>query len=572
MKAQVHNGHRNGSEESARRTNRATAMSVKRMGIHVAKLLVIGIFVTLAVVAINRQSSAQNATAPADGPAKQGTRVARQDGNAKAGRDVFRFETFGNEGFWTDAVRLPAGVMAAKVTPLKALQLGLSVDVDALDAATQKTLAAQLKADPTGKSSALLNDPKMTVKLFNANAVIGMPAKDSNGNGVIDVTKGDKVGASCALCHTMTDGSAFSLPKGGSIGHRQDGLTNHNLNVGAIFATAANSRALYPVLQLSLKANGSQTLGRAPKGLTENSTEAEVDAYLANPQYYPVGMFDDTPDGNGDPMHITPFFRQDLAAPFGSEGTIARLDNFSNLVYTVLFDQTDLTTPGGRALLHKLGGAAGDEIANDYVKILAATGVTGYPYVKATPHAKPGSEEAPLGLRVDNTKLLDMNAYVVSLSAPKGAQVDAKAAARGRTLFRTAGCTGCHNVDQSKPVPAFLVPMATIFPGDKPVVLAQRMPPLNPVLDTPKVFFDDKMAVFNASQRGEIRGIALPLLLDLARKPVFLHDDSVPSLDNLLDPKRGPLVPHPFYLADPKQRADMIVFLRGLDTSNPAQK
>ena len=30
-------------------------------------------------------------------------------GNAQAGRDVFRFETFGNEGFWTDTMRLPQG-------------------------------------------------------------------------------------------------------------------------------------------------------------------------------------------------------------------------------------------------------------------------------------------------------------------------------------------------------------------------------------------------------------------------------------------------------------------------------
>ncbi|HXH01390.1 MAG TPA: hypothetical protein VNI56_04290, partial [Xanthomonadaceae bacterium] len=87
-------------------------------------------------------------------------------------------------------------------------------------------------------------------------------------------------------------------------------------------------------------------------------------------------MFDDSFDGNGDPMHNTPQFRGDLAAPYGSEGLITRLDNFSNLVYTSLFDQTMLTTPGGRKLLHTLGGAAGDEIADDYVKILKATNVT----------------------------------------------------------------------------------------------------------------------------------------------------------------------------------------------------
>ena len=311
-----------------------------------------------------------------------GTPAPRQDGNVTAGRDVFRFETFGNEGFWTDAVRVPAGVAAAKVTPMMAMKLGVSVDVDALDAETLKALVAELKRDPSGRTSKLLNDPATTVKLINANAVIGMVPKDRNGDGVIDITKGDKAGVTCALCHTITDGSLLNMPHGGSVGHRQDGRTNHDLNVGKLLAAGANSRALYPVLQLSLKANGGKTFGRAPKGLTENSTEAEVDAYLSNPKYYPLGMFDDTPDGNGNTMHIPPFFRQDLAAPFGSGGEIARLDNFNNLVYTALLDQTNLTSPGGRAFLHKLGGAAGDEIADNYVKVLDATGVKGYPFVR----------------------------------------------------------------------------------------------------------------------------------------------------------------------------------------------
>ncbi|MDQ6827310.1 MAG: hypothetical protein M3081_00410 [Gemmatimonadota bacterium] len=501
-----------------------------------------------------------------DGPTDQGPPLPRQDGNAMAGRDVFRFETFGNEGFWTDAVRLPAGVMAAKVTPMQMLELGLQIDVDAIDPATREALATQLRADPSGRTSALLNDPMTTGKLINANAVVGMPIKDSNGDGVMDAAKGDKVGASCALCHTMADGSMLRTPNGGAIGHRHDGLANHSLNLGKIFATALNSRALYPVLQLALRANGGKTLGRAPIGLTENSTEADVDAYLSNPSYYPVGMFDDSFDGNGDPVHNTPLFRQDLAAPYGSDGTIAKLDNFSNLVYTSLFDQTTLTTPGGRAFLHKLGGAAGDEIADNYVKVLAATGVTGYPYVKAAPHPNPGSEDAPVGVRVDNQALLNMNAYLASLQAPRGARVDAAIASRGRQVFRTAGCTSCHNVDQSKPVPTTVIAMKTIFPGDNPVVLAQRMPPLNPVLNTVESFFDDKMAVVNASIRGDKRGIALPLLLDLARKPVFLHDNSVASLAALLDPSRGPTVPHPFYVADAQQRAAVVEFLRGLDT------
>lgn len=491
-----------------------------------------------------------------DGPDTREQPVPHETGNAAAGRDVFRFETFGNEGFWTDAVRLPKGIKKAKLTPIQALKAGLHVDVEALDAATQKAVAAELKTDLSPKNAPLLNDPKTTLKLIAANAVIGM------------VPKGDKVGASCALCHTITDKSVFDLPNGGSIGRRLDGRATHTINLGAIFAMADNSRALYPVLQLSLKANGDKTIGRAPNGLTEKSSEKEVDAYLSNPAFYPVGMFDDSFDGNGDPMHNTPLFRQDLAFPFGSEGAIAKLDNFSNLVYTGLFDQTTLTTPGGRAFLHKLGGAAGDEIADDYVKVLKDTGVKGYPFVKATAHSMPGSEEAPLGLRVDNVKLLDMSAYLDSLPAPAGVDGNSQAMDRGRQLFRTVGCTSCHNVDQSRFVPPFIVPMKTIFPGDNPLLLAQRMPPLNPVLNTSGNIFDDKMAVVNASLRGKERGVALPLLLDLARKPVFLHDNSVPTLDNLLDPSRGATAPHPFYLNDAGQRADMVEFLRSLDTDS----
>ncbi|MEO5658306.1 MAG: hypothetical protein ABIQ90_00720 [Polaromonas sp.] len=504
-----------------------------------------------------------------DGPVSAEAPVIHQTGDAVSGKQVFRFETFGNEGFWTDAVRLQQGMIAAGVTPIKALQLGLSVDIEALDNATQAALGAELKTDLSPANAPLLNNPATTVKLINANAVIGIAAKDTSGDGVIDITKGDKTGATCALCHTATDRSVFSVPNGGGIGKRLDGRASHNLNFGALLALGQNSRAYYPVLQLALQANGGKTLGRAPTGLTPTSTEAEVDAYLNNPAFYPVGTFDDTPDGNGDPMHNSALFRTDLAAPWGTEGGIGRLDNFGNLVYTALLDPTNLTTAGGRAFLVKLGGAAaGNEIVDGYIQLLAATGVTGYPFLQAAASPLAGTEDAPLGIRVDNKKLIDMNAYLNSLQAPAGVVADAAAGARGRTLFRN-NCTACHNVDQGKPVPAFIVPMKTIFPGDNPVtLLASRTPPLNPILNTADSIFDDKMAVVNASMRGGIRGTGLPLLLDLARKPNFLHDNSVPSMDSLLNPGRGATAPHPFYFADASERADMVEFLRSLDTNS----
>ncbi len=500
-----------------------------------------------------------------DGPTLTEMPVVHAVGNVVSGRDVFRFETFGNERFWTDALRLQQGMMATNMTPLRALRLGLMIDSDALDATTRTALAAEGATDLSPARAPLLNDPAVLVRMINANAVIGIVAKDSTASGTIDITRGSKTGASCTLCHAITDASVLNVAGGGSVGRRLDGRANHNLDFGTLIAAGLNTRAYYPVLQLALAANGGKTLGRAPTGLTPTSTEAEVDAYLSNKAFYPVGSFDDTVDGNGDPQHNSALFRTDLAAPWGTDGGIARLDNFSNLVYTALLDPTNVTSPGGRAFLRKFGGvAAGNEIADGYVQVLAATGVTGYPYVIAAASPLAGTEDAPLGVRVDNTKLIDMNGYLNSLQAPPGTSTDAAAAARGRALFRTT-CTGCHNVDQGRAVPAFTVPMKTIFPGDSPVVLlAARDPPLNPILDTPGSIYDDKVAVVNASQRGGIRGSVLPLLLDLPRKPNFLHDNSVPTLDNLLDPVRGPNVPHPFYLTVRRDRDDVVEFLKSL--------
>ncbi|MGI9045303.1 MAG: hypothetical protein ACR2FI_00635 [Burkholderiales bacterium] len=309
------------------------------------------------------------------------------------------------------------------------------------------------------------------------------------------------------------------------------------------------------------------SLGRAPSGLGPESTEAEVDAYLGNPAYYPVGTFDETQDGHGNPVKNTPLFRQDLAAPYGSAGEFKLLDDISNASYTTNLDPTTLVTAEGRELLQIKAGRAGKQMADEYAKILKDTGVTGYPFVKAKLTGKAGDPANPVGRRVDNQKLLDMNAYLDSLPAPAGVKVNAETFARGRQLFR-ANCTECHNVDQGKFVPPTLVEMKAIWPAYIPIPVGLRGDSrLSTIVNSPGIF-DDKMIVVDASDRGEKRGNALPLLLDLARTNIFLHDASVPSLDNLLDPVRGDDAPHPFYLKDAGQRADMVTFLRSADTSN----
>ena len=47
------------------------------------------------------------------------------------GREIFRFDTFGDETFWSDTLRMHE-VIETSVDPQTALAVGLKVDVDAL--------------------------------------------------------------------------------------------------------------------------------------------------------------------------------------------------------------------------------------------------------------------------------------------------------------------------------------------------------------------------------------------------------------------------------------------------------
>lgn len=254
-----------------------------------------------------------------------------------------------------------------------------------------------------------------------------------------------------------------------------------------------------------------------------------------------------------------------MAGPYGSNGLHEKLEGISNASYTTNLDPTTLATPEGRELLMMLAGKNGEELHANYVYILAETGVKGYPFVQASTGHKAGHRDTPTGRQVDMVKLLDMKAYLHSLPAPPGATVDAAAAGRGRTIFQS-NCVQCHNADPGQHVPTKLVGLKQLWPGYAPARLAERKPPLSPIENSPGGF-DDKMVVIDASERGEVRGVSLPLLLDLARKPAFLHDNSVPTMDNLLNPSRGATEPHPFYLSDKAQRDDMVAFLRGLGGS-----
>ena len=143
------------------------------------------------------------------------------------GQETFRFDTFGDEGFWGDTLLLHQAIEGAKlggvgpgVSPVTALAVGLKVDVDALPS----SLIAALKE---GKVN--LNDPATTLALLKLNSVVGVTGF-FNEQGTLR-----SVGIQCAFCHSTVDNSFAT-----GIGHRLDGWANRDLNVGAIVALAPN--------------------------------------------------------------------------------------------------------------------------------------------------------------------------------------------------------------------------------------------------------------------------------------------------------------------------------------------
>jgi hypothetical protein len=133
--------------------------------------------------------------------------------SAEDGREIFRFDTFGDERFWTDTL-LMNEVIETAVDPTTALSVGLKVDSEAVPADVLAT------AD--------LTSPATTVALIKLNAVVGVKGtvvSDGTGDRLV------RVGITCALCHSTVDDSVAP-----GIGRRLDGWPNRTLNPGAIIA------------------------------------------------------------------------------------------------------------------------------------------------------------------------------------------------------------------------------------------------------------------------------------------------------------------------------------------------
>lgn len=135
------------------------------------------------------------------------------------GKDIFRYDTFGDETFWTDVLQMNQ-VIESAVSPATALAVGLKVDASALPA---EVVAAIQNGDVD------LEDPQTTLVLLQLNAVVGVQGQVSEKpDGSLTL---DRMGITCALCHSTVDDSFAP-----GIGNRLDGWANRDLDPGFIIS------------------------------------------------------------------------------------------------------------------------------------------------------------------------------------------------------------------------------------------------------------------------------------------------------------------------------------------------
>ena len=188
----------------------------------VSRGVMIGVTLAAASALLAACGNGSSSNSSDDSSAKQAALVAQ-------GKNIFRFDTFGDETQWTDTLRLHE-VIRTKVDPTTALSVGLKVDAEALPPAVVQGIQ---------NKTISLTDPATTVALLKLNAVVGLKGTVETVNGQDTLTR---VGVTCALCHSTVDNS-FSA----GIGKRLDGWPNLQLNPGAIIA-------LSPALSVEKKA------------------------------------------------------------------------------------------------------------------------------------------------------------------------------------------------------------------------------------------------------------------------------------------------------------------------------
>jgi hypothetical protein len=305
------------------------------------------------------------------------------------GKQIFRYDTFGDEAFWGDTLRLHQAIAGERlggvgqgVSPKTALAVGLKVDVDALPA----SLVSQLKAGTVN-----LDDPATTLALLKLNSVVGVTGHFDNQGRLVSM------GIQCAFCHSSVDDSLVP-----GIGHRLDGWGNRDLNVGAIVSLAPNLQPFADLLGVDVT-----TVKKVLASWGPGCYDAELDKDGKGLR----------PDGKRACTLIPP--------AYGLAGVnLHTWTGFGSVPYWNAFVGVTEMHGSGTFFDARLGDRNQDPVS-----------------------AKSGSYNSRGKPDQVTSKLAALQFYQLAIPAPKPptGSYDQASAARGKSVFETKGkCAGCH--------------------------------------------------------------------------------------------------------------------------------
>lgn len=315
--------------------------------------------------------------------------VDNQPSLVQQGKQIFRYDAFGDEAFWSGILHLDKAIAGKAnggfgdgVDPKTALAVGLKVDAEALPPDVVSGISS---------GAISLTDPATTLALLKLNAVVGVKGNfDQKGHL-------QSIGITCASCHSTVDNSFAP-----GIGKRLDGWPNRDLNVGAIISLTDNAQPIASMLHV------------------DEATLRQVLSQWGPGKYNAVLNMDGKalrPDGKVA-ANLIP-------AAFGLKG-------IDLTTYTGWGDISYWNAFVGTLQMHGKGTFVDPRLNNPAKYPIAVE--NGFYNVVNNPDLL-------------TSKLPALRAYQHSLKAPKppANSYNAAAAARGRTLFLTkADCAGCH--------------------------------------------------------------------------------------------------------------------------------
>jgi hypothetical protein len=387
-------------------------MSQRR--IHLHAIAATAALLVICLVALSRSNPVRAEDSRKEMDFHKNPAVANAAQKVLMGEQVFRFDTFGDEAFWGDTLKLHQAIEGAKlggvgpgVSPKTALAVGLKVDINALP----RNLVEQIE-----RGRVNLDDPAVTLLLLKLNAVVGLTGS-FNSSGTLK-----SVGIQCALCHSTVDNSRPELcagqispnPGTGCIGRRLDGWANRDLNVGAIVALAPD---------LSVVANLLQTDQATVRKVLNSWGPGKFDAelFLDGKAFNPQQVTDGVVTGTNVPGATL------IPPAFGLGGVnLHTWLGWGSVPHWNAFVANLEMHGKGRFFDPRLNNAAQFPIA-------AANGFADLP------HIDPDDDQI-------TPKLAALQLYQLSLPAPNPTvRFDKAAAARGDELFSgKAGCNNCH--------------------------------------------------------------------------------------------------------------------------------